>query len=279
MGSRAEERIRRAEVLTQRIPEAGEALRFFLRVAEFQRGLQDTLRGKLTPPPLNAVRLPLQAVCPRDHRALLAGPFAAFLDLVRQVGPPELAEAAAELQEAAPDLWEALWERYWRGELRAREAGPAAFFPKAFLQPYAALLAEGFWEQGGRQVREGGEESSEACCPLCGAPPQVAVLREEGHGAARFLVCSRCEMEWRYKRGRCVSCGEEESSRLVYLHATEWPHVRIAACGTCLRYIKEVDLTRDGLAEPVVDELATLALDLVAMEQGYQKVELNLIGL
>jgi len=37
-------------------------------------------------------------------------------------------------------------------------------------------------------------------------------------------------------------------------------------------------LTRTGLAIPVVDELATIPLDLWAREHGYQKLQMNLLG-
>jgi FdhE protein len=43
-------------------------------------------------------------------------------------------------------------------------------------------------------------------------------------------------------------------------------------------YIKAVDLSRNGLAVPVVDELATVSLNLWAEEHGYTKVQLNLLG-
>ena len=51
------------------------------------------------------------------------------------------------------------------------------------------------------------------------------------------------------------------------------------ACDTCNRYIKGVDLTRLGLAVPLVDEIAAAPLDLWAQEHGYTKIELNLVGL
>jgi formate dehydrogenase maturation protein FdhE len=43
--------------------------------------------------------------------------------------------------------------------------------------------------------------------------------------------------------------------------------------------MKSVDLTVNGLAIPLVDEIAAAPLDLWAAEQGYQKIELNLMGL
>jgi formate dehydrogenase maturation protein FdhE len=40
--------------------------------------------------------------------------------------------------------------------------------------------------------------------------------------------------------------------------------VRVDVCDTCHSYLKSIDLTKTGLAVPVVDELATMPLDLWA---------------
>jgi formate dehydrogenase maturation protein FdhE len=40
-----------------------------------------------------------------------------------------------------------------------------------------------------------------------------------------------------------------------------------------------VDLTKNGHAVPVVDELATIPLNLWAQEHGYTKVQPNLLGI
>lgn len=271
----------RAEELARRFPFATEALRFYQHVARFQARLQDDLRGSVGAPAEPGEPFPLSRVSPVDHGSLLRPRFRELLELVERVGSRELATVADGLRHD-PDGWEILWEAYWRGgDLSAWEEayGPAVvFFPKALLQPYGALLAAALRGDGEEGPALKAPETS-GQCPLCGGPPQVSVLREEGHGAARSLLCSRCETEWRYKRVRCASCGEEAFDRLVFLQAAEWPHVRVSACRTCGRYVKDVDLTRDGLAVPVVDEIATLPLDLVAREEGYRKVEPNLVGL
>ena len=54
---------------------------------------------------------------------------------------------------------------------------------------------------------------------------------------------------------------------------------RRGKCATCKHYIKGVDLTRLGLAVPLVDEIAAAPLDVWAHEHGYTKIELNLVGL
>jgi formate dehydrogenase maturation protein FdhE len=42
--------------------------------------------------------------------------------------------------------------------------------------------------------------------------------------------------------------------------------------------LKSVDLTVEGLAVPVVDEIATAPLDLWALDRGYKKLQQNVMG-
>ena len=57
------------------------------------------------------------------------------------------------------------------------------------------------------------------------------------------------------------------------------PHLRVDSCDSCRHYIKTVDLTKNGHAVPVVDELATIPLNLWAHEHGYVKLKTNLLGI
>jgi FdhE protein len=41
--------------------------------------------------------------------------------------------------------------------------------------------------------------------------------------------------------------------------------------------LKTVDLTKNGLAVPVVDEIAAIPLDLWAQGRGYNKLQVNLM--
>jgi formate dehydrogenase maturation protein FdhE len=43
--------------------------------------------------------------------------------------------------------------------------------------------------------------------------------------------------------------------------------------------MKTVDLTKSGLGEPIVDEMASIPLDLWARKQGYTKLQSNLMQL
>ena len=77
----------------------------------------------------------------------------------------------------------------------------------------------------------------------------------------------------------CASCGEEDDKQLGYFYTPDFDHLRVDACETCGHYLKTVDLTRLGLADPLVDEVAGASLDVWARERGYEKIELNLVGL
>jgi FdhE protein len=199
---------------------------------------------------------------------------AALPDLLRAVeasGPAALAEEARILLSAGGDEIDAMLIEQWRAPTDVR------FFAKAFLQPYASWLAESGARPFGRDL-----ERRESRCPFCGGNPQVSFLRTSEPGAesgGRGLVCSACLTAWPFRRVVCASCGEERPAKLGYFQTPEYAHIRVEACDTCHHYIKGVDLTRLGLAVPLVDEVAAAALDVWAREHGYTKLELNLVGL
>ena len=157
-------------------------------------------------------------------------------------------------------------------------APSAPFLARLVLQPYAEALSRLGRCPEGRNI---GATPGRATCPFCGGPPQVSVLRRDGgsDGGGRELICALCSTNWALRRILCVHCGEEDEQRLKYFHTPEFDHVRVDACETCLRYLKAVDLSRLGIAVPVVDEVASGALDIWAHEHGFTKVEVNLVGL
>jgi FdhE protein len=105
------------------------------------------------------------------------------------------------------------------------------------------------------------------------------VLREEGHGAKRTLLCALCLTEREYPRVVCPSCGEQDFDALPVYTADQFNYVRIDACDRCRSYLKTIDLTKDGLAVPIVDDIASLSLDLWARDRGYVRLRVNLLDL
>jgi FdhE protein len=151
-----------------------------------------------------------------------------------------------------------------------RSADPMhAFFARVLLQGEAAARARRSPAAAGVQPR----------CPFCAEKPVAAVLRPEGDGGKRFLLCGLCFTEWEYRRLLCPNCGEEDKDKLPVYTAEEFPHIRVESCDTCRVYLKAIDLTKNGRAVPEVDELASVVLDLWAADHGYTKLQPNLFGM
>jgi len=254
MKASLDDRIARAAELAKTHPAASDLLTFYGQLALFQKPVHEELRSK------NETGI----------HALIRH-FPALLELVKRAGPEPLAGFGVEhLQssDAQQELLLACWENPAENGSVCSEAG--RFYARVLLQPYAEHLAS----RGQIDL-----ETTAATCPFCSAHPVAGVLRGEGDGAKRWLLCSLCSTEWQFRRVVCPNCGEQDNDRLPVYTAAEIDHVRVEACDRCKIYIKSVDLTRDGHAVPVVDELATVALNVWAETHGYAKLESNLLGL
>jgi formate dehydrogenase accessory protein FdhE len=202
----------------------------------------------------------------------LGGWFGKFLSGVERSGPAPLREAAQELRRGDEASHFNLLTAFWSGtEIGTLPPGPNDFFARAFLQPYAVVIRLGSTLQWKGPVP--------FRCPFCKRKPGLGVLRPLGDGGQRSLVCSFCLAEWEFRRIVCPGCGEENHAKLPVYTAEELNHVRVEACDSCKTYIKTVDLTKSGRAEPIVDEMAAVPLDLWAVKQGYAKLQLNLLQL
>jgi len=119
-------------------------------------------------------------------------------------------------------------------------------------------------------------------CPTCSGLPQLSYFAVSGEALVsgpRYLLCSRCAGSWVFSRMTCASCGEATGARLpIFQEQEQFPHVRVDGCESCHRYLLTFDLRRDTAAVPVVDELASLPLDLYAIDHGMNKITPNLLG-
>jgi formate dehydrogenase accessory protein FdhE len=275
-------RIRRANELASTYPFAAEGLRYYARLATFQKGVYGEIQQALANSPRISADRPL-----RDELDffLLLPKFPGFLSVIQKIAPTPLAQAAAALLQKGSAAWQRAIEDFWYRDSELADAediepdGPfdhsaASSSERAlawiFLQPYAEYLADH------REVAI--VDGTPSTCPLCGGRPAVAVLRSEGDGAKKSLICMLCSHEWLFRRIYCPACGEEREPQMAFYSAPEIAHVRVDVCDTCHTYLKSIDLTKTGLAVAVVDELATIPLDLWAREHGYEKLQVNLLG-
>lgn len=265
-------RIDRAEEVAARYPSAIQILRFYAAVARFQAEFYRELESS---------EWIEKAASSSDPFALwldqkVAGGLGRLLRVVEQSGPGKLGEAARELasrdKQSHLQLLSAFWENtFSENSGNAPAAGTDNFFARAYLQPYAVGI------RTRANLRWSGPTSF--VCPFCKRKPGLGVLRPLGEGSQRSLICSFCLAEWEFRRIVCPACGEEDPLKLPVYAAEELQHVRVEACDSCKCYIKTVDLTKSGLGEPVVDEMASVALDLWASEHGYAKLQVNLLQL
>jgi FdhE protein len=109
---------------------------------------------------------------------------------------------------------------------------------------------------------------SEGYCPICGKEPKIGQIRE---GEGRFLFCNQCGFEWHFPRIKCPFCGNEEQQSLAYFTVEGDEQYRVDVCNECKRYIKIVDFRESKKdANMDVEDIATLHLDILANEEGYE---------
>ena len=109
-------------------------------------------------------------------------------------------------------------------------------------------------------------------CPCCGSLPVASVLQPGQSSGARYLHCSLCNTEWNLVRANCASCGETDKVSYRVLESADGSThalVRAEVCDDCHSYLKLVLRDKDASADPVADDLATLALDILVDEAGY----------
>jgi FdhE protein len=135
-----------------------------------------------------------------------------------------------------------------------------------FLEESLRPALEKVAEKYGKIINETGW--AEGYCPVCGKEPKIGEIREEE--GRRFLFCTQCGFEWRYRRIKCPFCGNEEQQTLAYFTIEGEEKYRVDVCHECKRYIKIVDF-RESKEEANLDveDIATLHLDMLANEEGY----------
>lgn len=236
--------IRRADELTN---PSDQLMTFYAQLLRSQKEVYEYWRSR------QELNLDLPRLCDS---------FRPLLETVERHGPQPLASEAKHLLESPSQVLADLLQEYRDSPTDVQ------FFGKACLQPYLKWVIE-----SGGPVQRG----LSGGCPSCSGRPQVSFL--SGEGGTRNLICGSCLNSWEFRRSVCVNCGEERPTQLAYYHSPEFDHINIEACESCKHYLKRIDLTRNGNAAPLVDEIYAAPLDLWAREHGYTKIEMNLVGL
>jgi FdhE protein len=113
----------------------------------------------------------------------------------------------------------------------------------------------------------------EGYCPVCGAWPTLAEFR--GLERKRWLRCGRCATGWEVPWLRCLFCDETHHANLGYLAPEEGETSRkVEVCDSCKGYVKAEPTVRN--LEPweiLLDDVATLPLEVAALDRGYHRPE------
>jgi FdhE protein len=109
---------------------------------------------------------------------------------------------------------------------------------------------------------------AEGYCPICGGWPAFAEAR--GLDGQRRLRCGRCGGDWRTERLRCPFCGERGHEHLGSLVSEGPERQSVDVCERCRHYVKALTALVPIRPEHVfLQDLATLVLDVIALERGY----------
>jgi FdhE protein len=105
-------------------------------------------------------------------------------------------------------------------------------------------------------------------CPICGGVADFAFLEKDQ--GARWLVCSRCRMEWLFQRIQCPYCGTQKHESLAYRTNSQGLY-RLYTCEECHGYIKAIDLRKAGSDVLLpLEGILTVDLDRQAKEANYR---------
>ena len=122
-------------------------------------------------------------------------------------------------------------------------------------------------------------------CPLCGSLPVASIVyAQTPYQGYRYLHCALCACEWHMVRVQCSQCGAAGKDIAYHSLASVTAAddaavgdaaVRAETCEHCHCYRKILYQEKDPAVEPVADDLASVALDLLLGEHGYARASGN----
>ena len=161
---------------------------------------------------------------------------------------------------------EALAAQVLQGEY-AQEDAPLFIWIHAALQVVWTVWAQQLDDKQVLPVTE------REVCPCCGGEAVASVVLANGDwNNLRYLHCAVCNSRWNALRAQCTFCKDQSGIALQEIqNATNGAlrGARAESCERCGHYRKMFMLQYQQYAEPVADDLASLALDILVGEAGY----------
>lgn len=185
-------------------------------------------------------------------------------DLSRRSMPEATRQALGRLATMPAEAIEGQAKLLVSGLLSAVDPALAPFIAAA-VQTRLVPLAAAF---GG----ECHDHSERDDCPLCDAPPVAGTV--QGGDKLRYLACSMCAAEWHVTRIKCSHCGTTAGIGYFEIQGAE-KGVKAETCESCKGYVKLFYLEERPETEPLADDVATYALDVLVGEREYGRIGLN----
>lgn len=109
-------------------------------------------------------------------------------------------------------------------------------------------------------------------CPVCGQPPVASMIHiGVAAGGQRYLHCGRCGTAWHHVRATCAACGENHNVNYRMIEGGD-DGIRMECCDSCHSALKLLLLDKNQHFDPIADDLASLALDVLIADEGYQRI-------
>ncbi|MDR3064363.1 MULTISPECIES: formate dehydrogenase accessory protein FdhE [Comamonas] len=158
--------------------------------------------------------------------------------------------------------------RLLQKEVAARHIGMAPFIMAALQVVFAKRAAA-------LQVQDVPYTEPATICPVCASEPVASVIRIGAKVAGhRYAHCGTCACEWHMVRVKCTHC---ESTKGIHYQGIDGAGEEVLAetCDECGSYRKVVNQEKNPMVEPLADDLASLMLDLLMSETGFQRASAN----
>lgn len=143
----------------------------------------------------------------------------------------------------------------WEGEM---------LFVAAALQVEFACMAAQFERSALHPLDAAG------LCPVCGSAPVAGVVVADESQGRRYLTCGLCSTAWNHVRVSCIVCGGENGISYQEIEGKSG-YAKAETCDACKSYSKLFYQTKEMAVEPLCDDLATLALDLLCVNAGWKR--------
>lgn len=236
---------------------------------------QHTVQAEVDPAPLpDDARLridnsmpPLSSLLLRDDPALPVA-LDRFLAAVDPSEAPEAAQTAhAALRAASPDARLDFALQVFEGAFPFDRLAEVVFVAAA-LQALLARRAATLPVADLKPVADG-------VCPACGGAPVASlVVNWAPVEKARYCACSLCATQWNAVRIRCTTCGSTEGIAYEVIE-DQSKAVAVETCEKCKSYVKHLNQHEDPRLDPVADDIASYALDLLIREAGFRRGGVN----